>query len=100
MNLTKKLFIRLRLNLVMTQISEFIIEQNGQHSCQGFIDIYVDLATRVCHLDNLKKIDDIVDYENYYLLAFLLRGRRSLLSKREQERERTMIEKWKDFLRR
>ncbi len=99
-NLTKGLSIRLRSDPAMTQISEFTIEQDGQHSCQGFIDIHAGLATRACHPDNSGKIDDIVGHEGYHLLAFLLRGRRPLLSERERGRERAMAEKWKDFLRR
>ena len=98
-NLTRELYIRLRSDPAMTQIGEFTIEQEGQHGCLGFIDIHAGLATRACHPESLGKIDDVIGHEGYHLLAFLLRGRRPLISEREQGREQLMAEKWRDFLR-
>ena len=99
-NLTRGLSIRLHSDPAMTQIGEFTIEQDGQHGCQGFIDIHAGLAMRACHPDSSGKIDEFVGQEGYHLLAFLLRGRRPLLSEREREQEQAMAKKWKDFLRR
>jgi hypothetical protein len=45
----------------MTRLDEFIVEKIDQHGHRDFIDIYVDLATRVYHTNIQEKIDDIVE---------------------------------------
>ncbi|KAI9770987.1 MAG: hypothetical protein M1840_002691 [Geoglossum simile] len=90
--------IRLRADTAMTQLGEFTIEGDGQHVYQGIINLHAGLATRACHTDSQGKIDDVVGHEGYHFLAFLLRGRKPLLSNREREQEEAMAEKWQDFL--
>lgn len=98
MNLMAGLPIRLRGDAAMTQLGEFSIEGDEQHSYQGFIDFHAGLATRIGQPGVEEKIDDIVGHEGHHLLAFLLRGRKPLLYECEREREETMARKWMDFL--
>ena len=98
-NLTGGLSIRLRSGLATTQMGTFVIEDDGQHGYQGFIDIHASLAMNGRFPNSSEGIDDIVGREGYRLLTFLLRGRRPLLSGAEREQEKAMAAKWKDFLR-
>ena len=94
--------IRLRADTAMIRLSEFTIGEDCRHSHWGLIDINTGLAARAYQADSQEKmeekIDDIVSHEGLYLLAFLLRGRESLLSKWERGREEGIAGKWGDFL--
>ena len=97
-SLRKGLPIRLRADPAMTQLSEFIIEEDGLHGFRGFIDIHAGLIRRARRTDSQEKIDDIVGHEGYHLLAFLSRERKPLLLESERDREEAMAAKWKDIL--
>ena len=91
-------YIRLRPASVMSQIGEFTIEKDGENGWLGFIDIHAGLATTAGRPQVLGKMEDVIGRMGHHLLAFLLRGRKPLLSVLEKNRELAVAQRWRKFL--
>ncbi|KAK0121429.1 hypothetical protein ONS95_009723 [Cadophora gregata] len=94
------LCIRLRSDGAMKHGGEFVVEEDGKHDYRSFIEIRTELVMKALHQNSTEIIDDIIGCMGYHFLAFLLRGRKPILSLQEQKREQEMAFKWKDSLKR